>query len=168
MSETKGEGTTAWKHGTPCAHSLDTENIILLTDSYKVSHHVQYPPGTTSKTPIHASAGKRSKAGRMTVNKRDGTIVTLCGADRNEDDDIMETVFENGLLTREYSWSEIKENAKVDMDLYSTWGPGVEARALELLEQYKSSDTYARDCEKMRGADPEYVGPYDEAAKDGQ
>jgi len=120
------------------------------------------------KTPIHASAGKRSKAGRMTVNKRDGTIVTLCGADRNKDDDIMETVFENGLLTREYSWSEIKENAKVDMDLYSTWGPGVEARALELLEQYKSSDTYARDCEKMRGADPEYVGPYDEAAKDGQ
>jgi len=24
-----------------------TENIILLTDSYKVSHHVQYPPNTS-------------------------------------------------------------------------------------------------------------------------
>ena len=25
---------------------LGTENIILLTDSYKVSHHVQYPKNT--------------------------------------------------------------------------------------------------------------------------
>lgn len=28
-------------------HDLGTNNIILLSDSYKVSHHVQYPPNTT-------------------------------------------------------------------------------------------------------------------------
>ncbi|XP_020631149.1 nicotinamide phosphoribosyltransferase-like [Orbicella faveolata] len=29
------------------AAKLDSENILLITDSYKVSHHKQYPSGTT-------------------------------------------------------------------------------------------------------------------------
>ncbi|XP_074626775.1 nicotinamide phosphoribosyltransferase-like [Acropora palmata] len=29
------------------AEILDPENILLITDSYKVSHHKQYPPGTS-------------------------------------------------------------------------------------------------------------------------
>lgn len=33
------------------------DNIILLTDSYKVSHAVQYPPGTTSITSYFESRG---------------------------------------------------------------------------------------------------------------
>ena len=33
-----------WKKSLPSASEA---NIILLTDSYKVSHHVQYPPNTS-------------------------------------------------------------------------------------------------------------------------
>lgn len=114
------------------------------------------------KTPIHASSGKKSKAGRMTVNKRNGIYVTLCGKDRDEKDDIMETVFENGDIVKEYSWAEIKENSKVHMDKYSEWSPAVEARSNELLEKYKSSGVYAKDCEKMLAADSTFVGPYEQ------
>ena len=112
------------------------------------------------KAPIHSSSNKKSKAGRMTVNRRNGTIVTLCGELRDESDDIMETVFENGELVREYSWSEIKANSNVDMSTYSEWGPAVEARAQELLTQYKSSNRYASDVAKMTAADSEYKPPY--------
>jgi hypothetical protein len=111
------------------------------------------------KTPIHAP-GKKSKGGRMTVNRRNNTIVTLCGALRDESDDIMETVFEDGILVREYSWAEVKENSKIDISNYSEWGPAVEARSEELLNQYRSSEKYAKDVEIMKVADPEYKPPY--------
>ena len=39
---------TDFAHGTATAAGLGMENLLLLTDSYKVSHHVQYPPGTTT------------------------------------------------------------------------------------------------------------------------
>jgi hypothetical protein len=63
-------------------------------------------------------------------------------------------------LVREYSWSEIKANSNVDMSTYSEWGPAVEARAQELLTQYKSSNRYASDVAKMTAADSEYKPPY--------
>jgi len=113
-----------------------------------------------SKSPIHSSSGKASKAGRLTVNHRDGTIVTLCGEARDETDNIMEVIFENGTLVKEYSWSEIKTNSDIDMKKYEQWGPAVEARAQELFEQYKSSDKYQKDVEKMQVAEPDYKGPY--------
>jgi nicotinamide phosphoribosyltransferase len=113
-----------------------------------------------SKSPIHSSSGKASKAGRLTVNRRGGTIVTLCGEDRDESDNLMEVIFENGVLVKEYSWNEIKTNSAVDMALYEKWGPAVEERSNELFERYKSSDKYQKDIEKMRVAEPEYKGPY--------
>jgi nicotinamide phosphoribosyltransferase len=36
-----------------------TDNLILLTDSYKVSHHRQYPPGTTVVHSYFESRGGR-------------------------------------------------------------------------------------------------------------
>jgi len=39
---------TAACEGAPGAMPLDSlNNIVMLTDSYKVTHHLQYPPGTT-------------------------------------------------------------------------------------------------------------------------
>ena len=38
---------------------MNNHNIILLTDSYKVSHHVQYPPNTTKIYSYFESRGGR-------------------------------------------------------------------------------------------------------------
>lgn len=38
-----------------------TDNIILLTDSYKVSHHIQYPPKTTKVYSYFESRGGKFK-----------------------------------------------------------------------------------------------------------
>jgi nicotinamide phosphoribosyltransferase len=111
------------------------------------------------KSPVHAP-GKRSKKGRMTVNVRDGKVVTLTGDDACADDDVLETVFENGTLTREYSWEEVRSNAAVDMAKYEEWGPAVAARAEELLSAYKTSEQYQKDVAVMQIAQPDYVGPY--------
>ena len=48
------------------------------------------------------------------------------------------------------------------MAKYSEWSPAVEARSNELLEKYKSSGAYAKDCEKMLAADSTFVGPYEQ------
>ena len=37
------------------------ENLLLLTDSYKVSHHVQYPKGTTTIYSYFESRGGRHR-----------------------------------------------------------------------------------------------------------
>ncbi len=111
------------------------------------------------KPPIHAP-GKRSKKGRMTVNRVDGKVVTLTGEDRDEATDIMETVFENGALCREYSWDEVKANAAVDMAQYEAWGPAVAARAAALFAEYKGSDQYQKEVAQMKVADAAYTGPY--------
>ena len=110
------------------------------------------------KQPIHAP-GKKSKRGRMTVNRRDGVITTLTGDDRSEADDIMVTVFENGDLTQEYSWDEVKQAARVDMDKYDEWCGAVVARAETLLDNYKASQ-YAKDVEAMKVAEADYSGPF--------
>ena len=111
------------------------------------------------KTPVH-SPGKRSKKGRMTVNIRDGKVVTLTGVDACADDDLLETVFENGNLTREYSWDEVRSNASINMDKYEEWGPAVAAKAEELLGAYKKSDQYIKDVAVMQTAEPAYEAPY--------
>ncbi len=35
----------------------DQDNLILLTDSYKISHHKQYPPGLTKIKAYFESRG---------------------------------------------------------------------------------------------------------------
>ena len=59
MSESKSGAS--FKHGKPCPRGMGMENIILLTDSYKVSHHVQYPPGTTTIYSYFEPRGGRHK-----------------------------------------------------------------------------------------------------------
>jgi nicotinamide phosphoribosyltransferase len=60
MSESKSSGGD-FKHGKPCPRGMGMENILLLTDSYKVSHHVQYPPGTTTIYSYFEPRGGRHK-----------------------------------------------------------------------------------------------------------
>ena len=64
------------------------------------------------KNPID-EPGKKSKKGKMTVNKIDGKIVTLCGESRNEESDLLEVVFQNGYLAKEYSLEEIRDKSSL-------------------------------------------------------
>ena len=111
------------------------------------------------KTPIHAP-GKKSKKGRMTVNLVDGNVVTLTGADAKEEGNILETVFENGGLTKEYSWEEIRNNASVRVDTYDAWGARIAAKGQALLQAYKVSEQYQKDISVMKMADSSYNAPY--------
>ena len=136
----------------------DTQNCAFKCSYAKVGNKEI----DVSKSPIHTSSGKKSKAGRMTVNKRGNTIVTLCGSDRDETDNIMVTVFEDGYMKQEYSLNEIKENAKVDTSNYNEWGPIVEERSNLLFAKYKKSDKYTQDVKNMKKADKNYNAPYKE------
>ena len=64
------------------------------------------------KDPID-DPGKKSKKGRMTVNRVDGRIVTLCGDDKVEESDLLEIVFINGDLIKQYSFDEIRDRANI-------------------------------------------------------
>ena len=64
------------------------------------------------KDPIDAP-GKKSKKGRMTVNNVEGKIVTLCGDDRNEEDNLLELVFHNGNLIKDTSLEVIRERSNI-------------------------------------------------------
>lgn len=69
------------------------------------------------KDPITAP-GKKSKRGYMTVNRgADGIIRTRCGKDRDEKTDILELVFEDGKMIKEYDWDTVKQNAKLTVDM---------------------------------------------------
>lgn len=60
------------------------------------------------KDPI-TDPGKRSKAGRMKLIRKDGTITTV--RDDIEGEDLLETVFENGSLIREHTFAGIRNRA---------------------------------------------------------
>jgi nicotinamide phosphoribosyltransferase len=64
------------------------------------------------KDPID-DPGKKSKKGRMTVNRVDGEIITLCGDDKVEESDLLEIVFINGDLIKQYSFDEIRDRANI-------------------------------------------------------
>ena len=51
-----------WKKSLPKASEA---NIILLTDSYKVSHHVQYPPNTSKIYSYFESRGGKFQEVRV-------------------------------------------------------------------------------------------------------
>lgn len=63
------------------------------------------------KQPI-TDQGKKSKAGRMKLVKRDGQFETLLNPVENMEVDLLETVFKDGELVKEYSLDEIRERAK--------------------------------------------------------
>ncbi|MDO8504788.1 MAG: nicotinate phosphoribosyltransferase [Candidatus Liptonbacteria bacterium] len=56
--------------------------------------------------------GKKSKAGRLKLILRDGKYMTVREGDANEPN-LLVPVFENGKITKEYSFSEIRERAKL-------------------------------------------------------
>jgi nicotinamide phosphoribosyltransferase len=65
------------------------------------------------KDPI-TDQGKKSKKGRLAlVQNEDGTYETIDEADLNGRKDILETVFENGELVKEYNFEQVRQNAKI-------------------------------------------------------
>jgi len=69
------------------------------------------------KDPITAP-GKKSKRGYMTVNRDErGKISTRTGEDRDEKTDILQVVFEDGKLVKEYDWETVRENAKITLEM---------------------------------------------------
>jgi len=66
------------------------------------------------KDPI-TDSGKRSKKGRLTLvrNKSTGEYMTVQVADSYGDDweDVMQTVFENGKITKQYTFNQVRENS---------------------------------------------------------
>jgi len=65
-----------------------------------------------SKDPI-TDPGKKSKKGRMTVNKRDRNIITLCGDDQDKETDMLNTIFENGKLLVNPTMNEIRKRSLI-------------------------------------------------------
>ena len=112
-----------------------------------------------SKNPIHSS-GKKSKAGKMTVNKRNNTIVTLCGNERDETDNILETVFLNGEIVKEFSWEDVLENSKINMENIKEISEEINSTSSKLVNDYVHSLTYPSDLKVMREADKDYTPPY--------
>lgn len=105
------------------------------------------------KKPIH-SPFKMSKQGRMTVNfdEKSGEYVTKLGADRDEKTNILETVFENGELKKDYSWESIKKAAAIDVKAtMAKYAEGIDKVAKKLVADYKASPQYEKDkaCLKM-------------------
>ncbi len=62
------------------------------------------------KDPV-TDKGKRSKRGRLKLVQENGSYVTRSLNDAGED--ILQTVFENGSIKKQYSFDEVKENATV-------------------------------------------------------
>lgn len=62
------------------------------------------------KDPV-TDKGKRSKRGRLKLVRENGTYVTRSLKEAGED--ILETVFENGAIKKQYSFEEVKENSNV-------------------------------------------------------
>ncbi len=62
------------------------------------------------KCPI-TDDGKRSKSGRMSLIKKDGSLTTVKGSDNEKD--ILTKVYENGRILKRYEFAEIRERAKI-------------------------------------------------------
>jgi len=64
------------------------------------------------KDPIDAP-GKKSKKGKMSVNNVEGKIVTLCGDDRKEEGNLLEVIFENGILIKDHLFQEVRDRSNI-------------------------------------------------------
>lgn len=54
--------------------------------------------------------GKLSKRGRLSLVMKNGNLTTITGTSSN---DLLETVFENGVVVREQTFDSVRENAKI-------------------------------------------------------
>ncbi|XP_045165055.2 nicotinamide phosphoribosyltransferase-like [Mercenaria mercenaria] len=67
------------------------------------------------KAPI-TDPGKESKKGRLTLEKQaDGKFVTVQQGAGDVKKDILETVFENGKLLKDFSFDEVRKNAELEL-----------------------------------------------------
>ena len=60
-----------------------------------------------------SGSGKASKHGRLSLVEYEGTLTTL--ESQVHEDDLLEVVFENGELVKEYSLEEIRERASIQV-----------------------------------------------------
>jgi len=63
------------------------------------------------KTPLDIS--KTSKKGRLKLVWNKGTLITVPIMDERED--VLQLVFENGIIVKEYNWEEVKKNALIEI-----------------------------------------------------
>ncbi|MCP4521432.1 MAG: nicotinate phosphoribosyltransferase [Cytophagales bacterium] len=75
---------------------------------------VQKSPTEMDKDGNITPSFKKSKAGRLKLVKTGDTYQTLREEESPELKDELVTVFENGTITKEYTFEEIKENAKLN------------------------------------------------------
>ena len=106
-------------------HGWSAENIVfgmgggLLqkcnrdTERFSVKSSAQLRDGVWHEISKNAP-GKKSKAGRlMLVRDGEGVLSTVPLGSRPESDDVLETVFHNGEITKRYTFDEVRENAKL-------------------------------------------------------
>jgi len=86
----------------------DTQKCAFKASSMKIDEQEI----NVSKDPI-TDPGKKSKKGRMTVNKRDRNIITLCGDDQDKETDMLNTIFENGKLLVNPTMNEIRKRSLI-------------------------------------------------------
>ncbi|XP_059151094.1 nicotinamide phosphoribosyltransferase-like [Physella acuta] len=66
------------------------------------------------KDPI-TDRGKKSKRGRLTLEKQDDTFVTVEQGKGDTEKDVMQVVFENGKLLKDFTFEEVRKNAEIDL-----------------------------------------------------
>ncbi|VDK42729.1 unnamed protein product [Anisakis simplex] len=84
--------------------------------AFKCSHVIVDGEGVDVWKNPTTDTGKKSKKGRLTLQRRDdGSIVTIQEGLGDESKDMMVTVFENGRLLVDYTLDEIRERAEIDL-----------------------------------------------------
>nr|KAG5687412.1 hypothetical protein BaRGS_004914 [Batillaria attramentaria] len=66
------------------------------------------------KQPI-TDMGKKSKKGRLTLECQNGQFVTVEEGRGDPKNDLLQTVFENGKLLKDYTFDEVRKNAEIDL-----------------------------------------------------
>jgi len=82
--------------------------------AFKCSEITKKGGATTNvyKDPI-GDAGKKSKMGKLTLEMVGGKITTMTEGKGNPANDMLVEVFRNGVLTKKYTFGEVRERAKV-------------------------------------------------------
>ncbi|CAG5131032.1 unnamed protein product [Candidula unifasciata] len=66
------------------------------------------------KDPI-TDRGKRSKKGQLTLERQNNGFITKEEGTGDPAKDVLQVVFENGKLVKEFSFSEVRKNAEIDL-----------------------------------------------------
>uniref|UniRef100_A0A0B6ZJ93 Nicotinamide phosphoribosyltransferase n=1 Tax=Arion vulgaris TaxID=1028688 RepID=A0A0B6ZJ93_9EUPU len=66
------------------------------------------------KNPITDSE-KKSKKGHLTLELQDGNFITRQEGTGDASKDVLQVVFENGKLIKDFTFSEVRENAEIDL-----------------------------------------------------